>query len=241
VPFTSVAFVFYFLPAFLLAYLMAGRTYARNIVLLAASICFYTWGEARYVYVLLLSVVVNYVWGRSIAARQGRARSLFLWSGIGLNVAGLVVFKYTAFLFRAGGALFGAADFPAVTPEIHLPVGISFFTFKAISYLVDVHRKDVPAERNLLIFSTYLTMFPQILAGPIARFTDSAKGDAEPHHDALRIPHRSRVFHHRHGAKVTDRELGRRAGERGFFVSRGVPHRPVRLVWRSLLHDPNLF
>jgi len=172
-PFTSVTFIYYFLPAFLLAYLAAGRTYARNIVLLAASICFYTWGEFQYIYVLLLSTIVNYLFGRWIAERQGRTRSVLLWCGVGLNVSGLVVFKYAEFLLRVCDPFLAMLGLPSLTPKIHLPIGISFFTFKAISYLVDVHRKDIPAERNPLLFATYLTMFPQILAGPIERFADS--------------------------------------------------------------------
>jgi alginate O-acetyltransferase complex protein AlgI len=175
-PFTSVTFIYYFLPAFLLAYLIAGRTHARNLVLLAASILFYTWGEFQYIYVLLLSAAVNYFWGRWIAERQGTTRSLLLWSGIAINVAGLVIFKYAGFLLRVGDPLLALVGLPAFTSKIHLPIGISFFTFKAISYLVDVHRKDVVAEREPLIFATYLAMFPQILAGPIERFADSESG-----------------------------------------------------------------
>src|SRR5438552_1961699 len=118
-PFTSVTFIYYFLPAFLLAYLIAGRTYARNLVLLGASVFFYAWGEFQYVYVLLLSAAVNYFWGRWIAGRQGIARSLLLWSGIGVNVAGLVIFKHAEFLLRAGDPFLALIGLPAFTSKIH--------------------------------------------------------------------------------------------------------------------------
>ncbi|MCX6631397.1 MAG: MBOAT family protein [Candidatus Solibacter sp.] len=118
---------------------------------------------------------MNYALGRLIETRQGRKRAVVLWMGIGLNLAGLAAFKYVAFtnfLFRVGDPLLQFLGMPAVALKLLPPLGISFFTFKAISYLVDVHRKDVPAERDLLVFATYVAMFPQILAGPIARYAD---------------------------------------------------------------------
>jgi alginate O-acetyltransferase complex protein AlgI len=170
---TSITFIYYFLPAFLLAYVLAARTHMRNIVLFVASIFFYTWSEFQYIYVLLLSAAVNYIWGRWISGRHGRIRSLLLWSGIGVNVAGLVVFRYAEFALRVIDPFIAMLGLPALTPQIHAPMGVSFFTFKGISYLIDIYRKDVAAERDPLIFVTYMTMFPQIMAGPIERFDDS--------------------------------------------------------------------
>lgn len=159
-PFNSITFVFYFLPAFLLLYVLVRNTYARNVLLLAASLCFYAWGEFRYLSLLLASAAVNYALGLRLSSRSGGARRAWMWAGVTLNLAPLVVLKYA-------------------TLKLALPIGISFFTFKAISYLVDVHRKDVVPERDPLIFATYLTMFPQILAGPIERFTDAQKAIRE--------------------------------------------------------------
>jgi len=174
VQFTSITFVFYFLPAFLVLYLLISKTFLRNLFLLAASIGFYAWGEFRFVPLLILSAAVNYGLAPNVARRGGRKRTALLWTGIALNLAPLVVFKYGALLLRAGKPILDAAGWrvPAVTTD--LPLGISFYTFKAISYLVDVYRKDTPAERDPVAFAAYLTMFPQILAGPIERMADAA-------------------------------------------------------------------
>jgi alginate O-acetyltransferase complex protein AlgI len=143
-----------------------------------ASLCFYAWGEFRYIWFLVAVVAANYSVARLIERRRGRSRTLVLWLGVGANLAGLVAFKYVGlanYLLRIGDPILEALGLPGIILKWHPPLGISFFTFKAISYLVDVKRKDVPSERDPLVFATYLTMFPQILAGPISRLADCTR------------------------------------------------------------------
>lgn len=171
--FTSVTFIFYFFPVFLALYLLAITTALRNLLLLVASLIFYAWGDLQYLPLLCLSVAVNYAIGRWMTVARNRRSAL--WLGIGLNLASLIVFKYAGFLLQAADPVRVWLDWPLMEFKTQLPIGISFYTFKAISYLVDIYRKDTPAERDALTFATYLTMFPQILAGPIERMADGTK------------------------------------------------------------------
>ncbi len=160
--FSSITFLFYFLPLFLLAYLLLP---AKNITLLLASLLFYAWGEVEYTLLLLLSVAINYLFGRLIGHMAGAAKrqKIMLGLGVAANVLLLSYFKYFNFLMQ---------DVLGITPAtpVHLPLGISFFTFQAISYLVDVYRKAAPVEKNPLDLGLYIAMFPQLIAGPIVRF-----------------------------------------------------------------------
>jgi len=162
VVFSSVSFLFYFLPAFLLAYFLAPPA-ARNPVLFAASLLFYAWGEGAYVLVLLGYLAFNYGCGLLIGSLEGGARKAALAFGLAADLSGLVCFKYVVLV---------AGLFPAGALPEHLPAGISFYTFHSISYLVDVYRKSAAAERSVLSLAVYLAMFPQLIAGPIIRFKD---------------------------------------------------------------------
>jgi alginate O-acetyltransferase complex protein AlgI len=175
VPLTSITFVFYFLPVFLLLYLAAVSTAARNLVLVAASLLFYAWGDFGYLWVVIASIAVNYVVAVAISSRPKDQRRILLWAGIGLNVAGLIALKYAAFLLEASAPVLRLMNVSPPGLKMVLPLGISFFTFKAISYLADVSRGDAKAERNPVAFAAYLAMFPQLLAGPIMRFTDAER------------------------------------------------------------------
>jgi alginate O-acetyltransferase complex protein AlgI len=162
VGFSSITFLFYFLPAFLLLYYVVP---ARNLVLLAASLLFYAWGEPVFVALLLILIVMNYSLGLWLSANQGsRRNSLRLAIAVVLNLLPLAWFKYAEFVATQLGFVSFAADPP------HLPLGISFFTFHAISYLIDISRGDARAERDLLRLALYISMFPQLVAGPIIRF-----------------------------------------------------------------------
>ena len=164
--FSSITFLFYFLPAFLIAYRFLP---CRQCTLVLASLLFYAWGEVTWSGVMIASVLVNHRLALWIDARDGAARRRAVAIGVGLNLGALAWFKYAAFLHALGAALLPRL-FDGPAPQVHLPLGISFFTFHAISYLVDVHRRNVPAERRLLDVATYITMFPQLIAGPIVRF-----------------------------------------------------------------------
>lgn len=173
--FASPIFLFFFLPLTLAAYFSVPRA-ARNAVLLVASLVFYAWGEVPYVALVLGSVAFNHALGAAIGrAPAGIARKRRLAVAIAGNLALLAVFKYTNFAVANLNVL---APILAVTPlavaAIPLPLGISFFTFHAISYVVDVYKGNAHAERNLPRFALYILLFPQLIAGPIIRWRDIA-------------------------------------------------------------------
>lgn len=164
--FSSIVFLFYFLPVFLIAYRFLP---CKQVVLVFFSLAFYAYGEVLYAGVMIGSVLANHRLALWIDARDGRARRRAVAIGVGVNLAALVWFKYAGFLYLMGAQALPRV-FSAPAPQVHLPLGISFFTFHAISYLVDVYRRDTPPERRLLDVATYITMFPQLIAGPIVRF-----------------------------------------------------------------------
>lgn len=178
--FSSITFLFHFLPLFLLAYRFLP---CRQCTLVVASLVFYAWGEVAWSGVMVASVIANHRLALWIDARDGRARGRMLALAVGCNLAVLGWFKYAAFLHAlAAGLLPGVFD--GAAPQVHLPLGISFFTFHAISYLVDVYRREVPVERRLLDVATYITMFPQLVAGPIVRFHE-IRAEIHQRHVAL--------------------------------------------------------
>ena len=173
--FSSVTFLFYFLPLFFLLYYV---TPWKNLILLAASLLFYAWGEPVYVFLLLTSIGLNFGCGLLIdrEQRDGSSGRLSLTLGVIVNLLILAYFKYLHFLIESIAALVDPIGIPVpkLNPVV-LPLGISFFTFQGISYLVDVYRGHVAVERNLLTLGTYITMFPQLVAGPIIRFKTVSK------------------------------------------------------------------
>ena len=187
--FSSPLFLFQFLPLVLLAYFALDRRF-KNAVLLLASLIFYAWGEDLLVSLMLLSIVAN--WGFGIWAEREQASGGGRKAVIGaliFNIGILLFFKYADWLWLAlGGLLKGHPIEPLggllvtsewgrkelLTPALHLrlPLGISFFTFQAMSYVIDVQRRDVGAEHSLLNFAMYKSLFPQVIAGPIVRYRD---------------------------------------------------------------------
>jgi alginate O-acetyltransferase complex protein AlgI len=176
--FSSPIFIFFFLPISLAAYFMAPPRF-KNVTLLALSLIFYGWSGGSDVIVLIGSLCLNYVLALFIARQVGsagnpRAGRRLLFVGVACNVALLVAFKYLSFFmqqFALVGSLLGQGW---AVPRIALPIGISFFTFKGLSYLIDVYRGNVEAERNVVGYATYQALFPQVLAGPIVRYRQIA-------------------------------------------------------------------
>ena len=166
--FSSLLFLYAFLPICLLLYFLVPGLKGKNIVLLCASLVFYAWGEPVYVFLMLAVAALN--WGFGLLLEKNRSKGLLALC-VALNLASLVVFKYAGFLVENCNALFGAAF---RVPQISLPIGISFYTFQALSYSVDVYRKDVGAQRSYWKFLLYVSMFPQLIAGPIVRYVDVA-------------------------------------------------------------------
>ncbi len=167
--FSSATFLYAFLPLTLLLYALAPKR-LKNAVLLGMSLVFYAFGEPRYVVLLLLSSVSDFLHGLYIEKRRGtRQARTALVSSIVLNLGLLGFFKYTDFLLGTVNDVFGTA-----IPLLHLrlPVGISFYTFQTMSYTIDVYRGRVHAQRNLATFATFVCLFPQLIAGPIVRYSD---------------------------------------------------------------------
>ena len=167
--FSSVTFLYAFLPVVLVGYALLPRR-ARNLWLLLTSVVFYAFGEPRWVVLLLLCALSGWCFGLLMERfRGGRGAKIALACGLILDLGLLAFFKYADFLAETVNALTGAA---VPLPGIPLPLGISFFTFQAMSYLIDVYRGTARAERSLISFATFLCLFPQLVAGPIVRYTD---------------------------------------------------------------------
>jgi alginate O-acetyltransferase complex protein AlgI len=165
----------YFLPAVLLVYICVPKA-LKNLVLLAASLLFYAWGEPVYVVLMILSIAVNYGFGRLLDAGRvsGMAQSLrrrHLWLCVAFNLLILFYFKYCNMMVNGINLLFKTS---IPKHSLSLPIGISFYTFQALSYVVDVYKEKAPVQKNPLDFALYITMFPQLIAGPIVRYTDIA-------------------------------------------------------------------
>ena len=163
--FSSVSFLFFFLPLLFLVYFIVPKKF-KNYVLLLFSLMFYFFGEKWYVFLLLLSCFFNYLFG--IFIDKGK-RKLFLVLGLLFNLGLLGYYKYTNFFIDTFNDIF---NLNINTLKIILPLGISFFTFQNISYLIDVYRKDVASQKNFFVYSTYIALFPQLVAGPIVRYKD---------------------------------------------------------------------
>ncbi len=174
--FSSLIFLFRFMPVFFLIYYLAGNRF-KNLVLFLGSLVFYAWGEPRYVLLVLCSVVVNFFMASFIARFDPFVfriqRRILLILAIFYDVGMLVVFKYTGFIISTINQI-GDLDIPE--PLIPLPLGISFYTFQIMSYIIDVYREEVEAERNILNLGTYLVMFPQLIAGPIVTYSKVRDG-----------------------------------------------------------------
>jgi len=173
--FSSVPFLFYFLPLFIPLYFLAPSTRSRNAVLLAFSVVFYAWGEPWFVLVMLASIVFNWRAALSIEQAGPERRRWVTGAAVAANLLLLGVFKYADFVLTNLNqvlALFGKS---VPVPEIGLPLGISFFSFHSISYLVDVHRGSAKAARRLGNIALYISMFPQLVAGPIIRYKTVAR------------------------------------------------------------------
>ena len=173
--FSSTIFLFIFLPALFSLYFLAPRS-ARNYILLLASLIFYAWGEGFFVLVMLISIVLNHFAGIWIDHfRNTRHSKLILTAAVIGNLSLLGVFKYYSFILENANILLPHLGLPVINfSPIHLPIGISFFSFQAISYVVDVYRNAAPVAPNLSRTALYISLFPQLVAGPIIRYHDIA-------------------------------------------------------------------
>jgi alginate O-acetyltransferase complex protein AlgI len=195
--FSSIAFLFFFLPIALAIYFFPWNKW-RNGTLLVLSLVFYAWGETEHLIILPISIFVNYLFGLGLSLTgrgfsedgpsvsamgagasgpgSSTARKLFLAGGIIFNVGLLIFYKYSNFLAENVNAFFRWLDLgPIAVSNVHAPLGISFFTFHALSYLIDIFRKSAKPLRNPLDLAVYISFFPKILAGPIVQYHDARK------------------------------------------------------------------
>ena len=176
--FSSNIFLFCFLPTILiLYYIFIKNIFAKNMILLIFSLIFYAWGEPSFVLIMLMSILINYILGLLISTRKKRDNKKFeskmiLMIMIIANLGILFVFKYLAFTIESINNGFGVN---MLIPKIALPIGISFFTFQAMSYVIDVYREDAYPQKNIFNLALYISFFPQLIAGPIIRYQSVAE------------------------------------------------------------------
>ena len=170
--FSSIIFLFYFLPIVLVLYyiLKFSRT-VQNIFLLISSLVFYAWGESKYVLIMIISIILNYIFGIMVDRYRDNKKyaKIIIFFMCAVNLSILFVFKYIGFFVRNINELIGY-DILNV-PVLTLPIGISFFTFQALSYVIDVYRNEVKVQKNIFYLGLYISFFPQLIAGPIVRYS----------------------------------------------------------------------
>ena len=166
--FSSIPFLFFFFPLFILLYFTLSFKY-KNYILLLFSLIFYAWGEPIYILLMIFSSIVDFINGKNIEKYKDdkKKKKFYLIISIIINIALLVFFKYADFFIKVINNILNL-DIPLL--NLGLPIGISFFTFQTMSYSIDVYRGDVKAEKDFLTFMTYVCMFPQLIAGPIVRY-----------------------------------------------------------------------
>lgn len=166
--FSSITFLFYFLPIVFIVYYMVPDKF-KNLILLIASMIFYAWGGLLYFPLLIISIIINYIFGIKIEKykfNKKEKKKILIYSII-FNILFLGVFKYSNFVIDNINILFNTS---ISIPTIPLPIGISFYTFQAMSYVIDVYRGDGQVQKNILNLALYISMFPQLVAGPIVRY-----------------------------------------------------------------------
>ncbi|EEA85404.1 MBOAT family O-acyltransferase [Peptacetobacter hiranonis] len=182
--FSSLVFLFVFLPIVLVLYYLSGKKY-RNYLLLLASLFFYAWGEPTYVVIMLVSIGANYLCGLLVdEKRADKVRVTGVVISVIFNICMLGVFKYSGFFVKNINTAFNTS---LPVPEIALPLGISFFTFQAMSYVIDVYRKDAKVQKNIFDLSLYISLFPQLVAGPIVRYQTVADQIEEREHNIIKF------------------------------------------------------
>lgn len=171
--FSSLTFIFIFLPVTLALYFISKDKY-KNYILLIASLIFYAWGEPKYIILMILSIIFNYFIAIAISkkSKQQKLQKIYLIFAIIINLGALFVFKYLDFAINNVNLAF---NFSLSNTNLTLPIGISFYTFQILSYVIDVYRGKVKVQKNIFTLGTYIALFPQLIAGPIVRYADIEK------------------------------------------------------------------
>ncbi|MBQ7707299.1 MAG: MBOAT family protein [Lachnospiraceae bacterium] len=168
--FSSVVFLFMFLPVTFILYALIRQKTVRNIILIIASLFFYAFGEPVAVIIMIISIIFNYVFGRMAAGEKHDKLAVLL--GVLVNIGLLIAYKYTGFFATVINDVTGLS---IPVPHIRLPIGISFFTFQGLSYVIDVYRNKSLVQKNFFYVLLYISFFPQLIAGPIVRYEDIAR------------------------------------------------------------------
>ncbi len=171
--FSSLVFLFLFLPVVLILYYLTPRKF-RNLTLLIADLVFYAWGEPVFVLLMIFSIVINYIAGILLGKYHDK-KNLSKWiliADVAVNLGLLGFFKYAGLIGETLNIVLPFLNLPAI--EVALPIGISFYTFQTMSYTIDVYRNTVKVQKNFIAFGTYVSLFPQLIAGPIVRYEDVA-------------------------------------------------------------------
>jgi len=177
--FSSIPFLYYFLPAVLTVYFLVPKR-LKNTVLMVASLAFYAWGEPKYVFLMAVTILLFYFCGLALEKSGSQTgKKLWLSMAVVISLGFLAVFKYADFFISSFNTATGLA-LPLL--KLTLPVGISFYTFQCLSYVIDVYRGNVPAQKNIISFAAYVAMFPQLIAGPIVRYVDVNRELTERQH-----------------------------------------------------------
>ena len=164
--FSSLTFLLLFLPITVGVYYAFKTNKIRNIVLLIFSLIFYGWGEPRLILLMMVLLIINYLLVLIMDAEDGQKRKIWLWTIVLINLGTLFYYKYFNFALSNFNRLFGTE----LVSNVVLPIGISFYLFQILSYAIDVYRKEVKAQKNFILLSTYISLFPQLIAGPIVRY-----------------------------------------------------------------------
>ena len=198
--FTTIEFMFRFLPIFLIVYYVVPTRY-KNMILLIGSFVFYAWGQHFYLLLLMLSIVVNYTFGRLIGERRAQKKPLLVL-GLIYNFGLLVFFKYTNFFIENINALLTATHIQIPTISVVMPLGISFYTFQVVSYLVDVYRGEQRPVKNIINLGVYIAMFPQVPSGPIGLYSELEPTLLRRHCSVLNLESGLKTFILGMGAKM---------------------------------------
>ena len=170
--FSSIPFLYYFLPAVLAIYFLVPRS-LKNTVLLLSSLIFYGWGEPKYVFLMVATILLFYLCGLAIDKANSKTwKRIWLIVSVVVSLSLLAIFKYADFFITSFNASTGLS-IPLL--RLALPVGISFYTFQCLSYTIDLYRQNVPVQKNPIHFGAYVALFPQLIAGPIVRYIDVAR------------------------------------------------------------------
>ena len=170
--FSSIPFLYYFLPAVLIVYFLVPKA-LKNTVLLISSLVFYAWGEPKYVFLMIATICLFYFCGIAIGKSQTqKMKKLWLTVSVVISLALLAIFKYADFFIESVNSVTGLN---MSLLRLALPIGISFYTFQCLSYTIDVYRGNAKVQRNIISFGAYVSLFPQLIAGPIVRYVDVAR------------------------------------------------------------------